>query len=201
MNEPIENINYFSRNFVGILDEFMPAEWCEKTITYFENMDAAGFTTDRQKYQGAKAIEKKDDSLCAFENELVFAGTRELHQEFIERFWKYGYKPYSDEFDILTKLASHSIWGQKIQRTKPGGGYHVWHCEHGDPSTSRRVLAYILYLNDVEEGGETEFLYTPMRVKPKTGRLVIFPAGFTHTHRGNPPISGDKYIVTGWVEF
>jgi len=56
-------------------------------------------------------------------------------------------------------------------------------------------------LNDVEEGGETEFLYLKKRFKPIRDRLLIFPAGFTHTHRGNPPLSGDKYILTGWVEF
>ena len=58
-----------------------------------------------------------------------------------------------------------------------------------------------MYLNDVEEGGETEFLYQSRRVKPKRGRLAIWPAQFTHMHRGNPPLSGDKYVITGWVEY
>jgi hypothetical protein len=53
----------------------------------------------------------------------------------------------------------------------------------------------------VQEGGETEFLYQHMRVKPEQGTLVIWPAAFTHTHRGNPPLSNEKYIVTGWTEF
>jgi len=62
-------------------------------------------------------------------------------------------------------------------------------------------MAFILYLNDVADGGETEFLYYPRRIKPKTGKLVLFPGGYTHTHRGNPPLLGTKYILTGWVEF
>jgi hypothetical protein len=57
------------------------------------------------------------------------------------------------------------------------------------------------YLNDVEEGGETEFLYQKKRVKPVKNRVVVWPAGFTHTHRGNPPLSNAKYIITGWVEW
>lgn len=61
-------------------------------------------------------------------------------------------------------------------------------------------MAFIVYLNDVEGGGETEFLYLGRRVSPVQGRLVIFPAGYTHTHRGNPPLSGEKYILTGWIE-
>jgi hypothetical protein len=58
-----------------------------------------------------------------------------------------------------------------------------------------------MYLNDVEHGGETEFLYQKRRVSAKTGRVVIWPAGYTHVHRGNPPLSGEKYLLTGWLEF
>ena len=57
----------------------------------------------------------------------------------------------------------------------------------------------MLYLNDIDEGGETEFLYQHKRVPPKAGTIVIWPTGFSHTHRGNPPLSNTKYIVTGWL--
>ena len=69
------------------------------------------------------------------------------------------------------------------------------HCERLDQQSS----VVQLYLNTVEEGGETEFLYINKRIKAQQGRLIIFPAGFTHTHRGNPPIGQDKYIVSTWV--
>ena len=59
----------------------------------------------------------------------------------------------------------------------------------------------MFYLNDVQEGGETEFFYQDLKIKPKKGTMVIAPAGFTHTHRGNKPISNDKYILTSWVLF
>ena len=58
----------------------------------------------------------------------------------------------------------------------------------------------MLYLNDVDDGGETEFLHQSKRVKPEEGTFLIWPAGFTHMHRGNPPLKGEKYIVTSWVE-
>ena len=59
-----------------------------------------------------------------------------------------------------------------------------------------------LWQYEVEnEKGETEFLYYPTRIKPEEGKFILFPGSFTHTHRGNQPLSGDKYILTGWVEY
>jgi len=59
----------------------------------------------------------------------------------------------------------------------------------------------MLYLNNIEQGGETEFLYQIKRIKPEADKLLIWPAGYTHVHRGNPPLSNDKYILTGWIEY
>lgn len=85
------------------------------------------------------------------------------------------------------------------------GGYPYWHSEIYPQSNStdalHRTLLFMFYLNDVEEGGETEFFYQNVVIKPKQGTMVIAPAGFTHTHRGNVPVSNDKYILTSWVLF
>ena len=93
-----------------------------------------------------------------------------------------------------------------LQKYEAGkGGYHKWHSEisPSDPNCEvlHRVLFYIYYLNDVDEGGETCFYYQDKSVKPRTGRLVISPAGFTHTHKGNIPYSNDKYILTSWIKY
>jgi hypothetical protein len=92
-----------------------------------------------------------------------------------------------------------------LKYLKKCGGYHGWHSEiaplRQDCEPLHRLLFYILYLNDVEEGGETEFYYYDRRVAPRRGRLVISPAGFTHTHKGNIPISCDKFIVASWISF
>ncbi|MBU3020598.1 2OG-Fe(II) oxygenase [Aestuariibacter sp. A3R04] len=85
------------------------------------------------------------------------------------------------------------------------GGYPYWHSEiypqlpHND--ALHRVLLFMFYLNDVEDGGETDFYYQQRSVTPKVGRMVIAPAGFTHTHRGQIPKSNDKYILTSWLLF
>lgn len=92
----------------------------------------------------------------------------------------------------------------KMQKTTSGGGYHIWHAEQGDGPHANRGLVYSLYLNTLPEGanGETEFLYQQKRIPPKENTMIIWPAGFTHAHRGNP-VYGDaaKYIVTGWFYY
>ena len=62
-----------------------------------------------------------------------------------------------------------------------------------------RVFTYIFYLNDVFEGGETEFLFGKYKIKPSAGKLILFPASWTYPHCGKMPYSNDKYIITGWL--
>ena len=85
------------------------------------------------------------------------------------------------------------------------GGFHHWHSEiyprEQNCETLHRVLLFMFFLNSVTEGGETEFLYQQQKVIPEQGTMVIAPAGFTHTHKGGVPESGDKYIVTSWILF
>ncbi|NUO71990.1 MAG: 2OG-Fe(II) oxygenase [Frateuria sp.] len=85
------------------------------------------------------------------------------------------------------------------------GGYPYWHCElyPRDPAaeTLHRHLLWTLYLNDGFGDGETEFLHQRRRIVPQAGALLLAPAAFTHTHRGNRPRGGDKLIATSWVLF
>ena len=103
-------------------------------------------------------------------------------------------------------LNSNGYQVQKSTAAK-GGGYYVFHYEregyNAFPTNAvYRQLVWMIYLNDIPEGeGETEFLYQGLRVQPKKGDLVIWPAAFTHTHRGNPVYTTDKYIVTGWFNW
>ena len=107
-------------------------------------------------------------------------------------------REYSTSFPGVRGAVSYEI---KLQKTPIKGGYSVWHGKQGPGSDSTRVVSWMLYLNDVDEGGETEFLYQGFRQKATKGTLVVWPAGYTHTHRGNPPYSNDKYVITGWANF
>lgn len=128
----------------------------------------------------------------------------------------------SPEWDKYMKVFSQSLTGifQKIRlghvdsftatrvmattfrmRRYSVDDYYNWHVDVGDKPTSMRMLAIIWYLNDVEEGGATEFRYQGVEVKPKRGKAVVFPPYWTHLHRGQRPTSEPKYMVRTFVEF
>lgn len=91
--------------------------------------------------------------------------------------------------------------GYAIQRTDPGEFYH-WHIDGGSHEFSQRQLVAVWYLNDVAgPGGETEFLFQQLKVKPEAGKLLLFPPFWTHEHRGVTLEQGVKYIATTWVVF
>ena len=190
------------QNFVGVYDDLFSDKFCDDLIEYFEWCQKNNRTYARPEDERIK----NDDSTSLNPStiqEINFshANIQGFINEFNTKFWDEAYKEYLDKYSVLRDYRQHTIYTYKLQKTLPAGGYHVWHSEDGDKNYAWRVGVYILYLNDVEEGGETEFLYQSMRVAPKKGRLVIFPPNFPWAHRGNPPLSGVKYIMTGWMEY
>ena len=118
-----------------------------------------------------------------------------------ENYAKLGKPKAADIVRYLFRTGTINI--QKYARDK--GGYPHWHSEQYPQADHHealhRVVFYMFYLNDVAEGGETEFFYQNKKISPKKGTMVIAPAGFTHSHRGNIPKSEDKYIATSWILF
>ncbi|WP_333607093.1 2OG-Fe(II) oxygenase [Arsukibacterium sp.] len=118
-----------------------------------------------------------------------------------DNYAEFGAPKAADFMRTLYRLGP--IQAQKYQAGK--GNYNYWHCEvypqlpQNEPL--HRTLLFMFYLNDVAEGGQTEFYYQNKAITPKTGRMVIAPAYFTHTHRGCTPVSNDKYILTSWILF
>ena len=107
---------------------------------------------------------------------------------------KYTYANKTKKWEILEDI--------NIQFYNPGGGYKIFHCERdGSLRSISRHLAFMTYLNDVTDGGETEWLYQNLKVKPQKGLTLIWPCDWTHTHRGIPSLSQEKIIVTGWYNF
>jgi len=195
MKEKQVNIN----NFIGTYDNYITQEECNKAIQLYEDQNKFNKTLNRLTFEKSSILEKQDQQFFA-----------QSHN--IDTWWE-NLKPMMLNFDIALTHYLENTGGKaaydggpfhytslKIQKTLPTEGYHVWHIEHQKGfDNEARAFVFSIYLNDVEEGGETEFLHFSKRVKPKTGRIVIWPAGFPYVHRGNPPLSGEKYILTSWM--
>ena len=189
-------------DFIEVYDNALPDELCDKYIELFNTHQKLRYTRDtlygdkyRQTYVEDTAIDLFSSDINTNEINLSFAS-----KEFLDYFYP-CYEKYYNKYSILKNMGQQDVYVLKIQKTEPSQGYHVWHAEKMKRNCQQRVAVLMCYLNDVEEGGETEFLYQNKRVSPKKGRMVIWPSSFTHTHRGNPPLSGSKYIITGWIEF
>jgi len=189
-------------DFIGVYKNAFSKEYCEQAISYFNTMEAHGFTENRIQSENAQKTNKDDTALYGQMDPFInLLGSGPIHQEFNKVFWEIYETQYQPQFGVLKDCGFHNNYSFKMQKTLVGGGYHLWHFESDNRAICNRLLAWTVYLNDVEEGGETEFLYQHKRIKPETGTLIIWPASFTHTHRGNPPLSNSKYIITGWTEY
>jgi hypothetical protein len=187
-------------DFIGVYHKALPDALCDFSLQMWDTAEKQGMIKSR--------LDQGQDESVAVDSQLYSAQMYIEHytDKFYKPFMDYlqaAYDKYADKYAEALKGSSdeHKVYTAKMQKTMPAQGYHRWHYECGNKATSGRLLVYTAYMNDVEEGGETEFLYLGKRIKPEKGTIVIFPAGITHTHRGNPPLSGDKYIITGWFEF
>jgi hypothetical protein len=195
----------YHKDFIGVYQKVLSEERCKEIIEKMEShMDKNPSEIRNGNEQFTKAengrISKADNGRKDYQifGSKVFNG---VSQE-INKILDICIKVYADEFFVLKNLPQIRSDEIKLQKTPPKGGYHVWHCEAENRISSDRVLVWTLYLNDIPDGeGETEFLWQGVRIKPKAGTVCIFPAAFTHTHRGNPVYSCDKYIATGWYCF
>jgi 2-oxoglutarate-Fe(II)-dependent oxygenase superfamily protein len=89
--------------------------------------------------------------------------------------------------------------GYKIQMYPQQVGFFRWHADSVGRNAGSRVVAMILYLNDVERGGETEFYHQAVRIAPRTGHLMLFPACWNYMHCGREPESSSKYIIQTFI--
>jgi len=204
-------------NFIGIFANAASKEYCERIIQRFEfvkeiQSEGRGKIWTREESEGSSKIYKDDSTYfmggddsddLPFEEagSAILGADSPLLKEFSETMWK-CYDVYAKEYGILSTLMRHKMSPYvRVQKTEPSQGFHVWHCDSANFLTCRRMLVASLYLNTIEDGGETEFLYQRIRVSPIEGKLVLFPAGWTHPHRGNPPLKETKYILTTWLEY
>jgi hypothetical protein len=189
-------MNITHKDFIGIYENALSKEKCDFIIQDFERHVANNpscINNGEEQFSNQK-MGRLDFALFA---EKFLVETSKTINETLNN----CVNLYTEEFFSLKQVKARSET-VKIQRTPPKGGYHVWHCETVSRKNMDRVLTWTIYLNDIPEGeGETEFLWQGLRVQPKAGTCLIWPSQFTHTHRGNPVYSCDKYIATGWYTY
>ena len=183
-------------DFFGIYDNALTKEECQILINQFENSPKR----EGRSYSDGDLVVNEDQKKCievedsGFSNKTIIS--RIINERLRECIDKYKKEyPSIDEF-IARWVIDNAYNFQKYETEEDG--FKAWHTEAGGAPTSNRVLAWMFYLNDAKSG--TEFINYPT-VNAKMGRCVIWPAGWTHVHKGVVPNKGLKYIVTGWASY
>ena len=186
-------------DFIGVWDNFMPENVCNKFIDWYKDLKNTAAITQPQDDGGVGdgRFQFQDGNLGRYDKQILINHNNYDLQKCTVQYIRACVDHYIWKY---RQLASQPLMSTviKFQHTPQSGGYHTWHYEAMGLSYAHRVLTWMIYLNEDFEGGETEFLDQTRRVKPTTGTMLIWPAGFTHTHKGNLVLSGDKYILTGW---
>jgi len=175
-----------------------PINLCDDIIKYFKDnkkRHVPGRVLDGNKNDSEidkRAKVSTDMFIPLISNEKIFKKYNKFLIKCVEKYIRY----YPD-INFLDKFGL--IEGYNIQYYKKNEGFKLWHSERGS-QTSKRMLVFMTYLNDVPDGG-TLFKYQKITTKAKKGVTLLWPSDFTHTHKSQISKKYSKYIVTGWLNF
>tara|TARA_R110000796_G_scaffold250587_1_gene379754 strand:+ start:1562 stop:2179 length:618 start_codon:yes stop_codon:yes gene_type:complete len=167
---------------------------CDDLITLFDNSD--------QKYTGEVTVRKGQAVKKEVKDskDLKLTGLEVESQNYVTQL-QTCLDCYLEQYKQANSVTRFEIEAVNMQKYPLGGGFKVWHSERGSVQKAFRNLVFMTYLNDVEDGGETEFMYQNLKVKPRKGLTLIWPPDWMYTHRGVPSLTEEKYIVTGWYHY
>ena len=169
------------RNFIHVVDSFLSKEESLILIDIFKNNKIEKF--ERGNYEAVILDTKilNDERLSFFNGRI---------QKILDQ--------YISLYPELKFVNPFSLTELRLKRWQPGNYFDNWHSEHSLESP-HRILNFMIYLTDHNCG--TEFL-DKTKILSKTGRLIIMPSYFTHTHRGMIcPEGKDRYILSGYFNF
>ena len=179
--------------FIGIYDNIITQDECEIIIDFYENQP--------NKQPGKTGSGINSNLKDSIDVSTSFSEQLGIHS-IISNALNLGLDHYEMEHKSLEHADPFEIYNRfNIQKYKPGGGFKVWHDEI-QPNNNKytRILVWMLNLNDCPDGG-TMFLEQDYILQAKSCRLSIWPAGFTHVHKGQISKTQDKYIATGWCTY
>ncbi len=194
-SKPLQTIQEVKANsFVFEKRDALTTNFCEEVISRFEQ-DKEG------QYKGRIGQLANEDDSIKKSTDLVVSGKehwKDVDKTLFQSLGK-AILEFREAYPFFK--GPFKDMGYGVQRTDAGEHYH-WHIDGGSHDFSHRQLVAIWYLNDVTgPGGETEFLFQDIKIKPETGKLLLFPPFWTHEHRGVTLEAGVKYIATTWVVF
>ena len=203
-----------NENFIMEIPKAFKKGFCKKLINKFENnpkQHSKGVVGDNNKGQKVVAPKVKDDTEIQFDPSFLATDWKN-DLETITKQVEVNMKKYVERYSFTDDASQlpcglHGIadicleGGFNMQRFDPGKGFFTYHCETGADSNSYRQIVWMIYLNDIEEKGGTLFKYQNMRIAPEAGKMLIWPAGWTHFHKSEVAPKETKYIITGWYQY
>ncbi|MGY1489901.1 2OG-Fe(II) oxygenase [Methylobacillus pratensis] len=194
LNEkPLANVVY-DQDFI-IVYQALERELCQSIIALFDQ--------DESKWRGKIVggpgnVSYEEDTKRSWDLEIRNAGAwQDIFQRIHPRI-QTCISHYLSKSPVLQSFDLQAT-GYKIQMYPQKEGYFRWHADSVGKHSGNRVVAMVLYLNDVEKGGETEFFHQGVKVSPKAGYLVLFPTGWNYMHCGHMPESNAKYIIQTFI--
>ena len=205
-------INLFkNNNFIHHSRGLLTSEQCENLIYYYKMMKffhtegALGADNSRRVDRKEKACTEIYVDTNVFSD--IKSGSYMIFLPIIKAL-NAACTEYQKKYSFLSGegVASWTLFNNfKIQYYKPTEAYYRTHCENDGYGQSiqylGRMLAWMVYLNDVNDGGETSFPTQNVKFKPRCGDVLIWPAFWTHPHNGIPSPTQEKYIATGWYNY
>jgi len=184
-------------NFIGSWE--IETSICDQVISYYDKHE------EKQK-KGAFGIGninlelKNRNDISISPQELNLKGN-EIYNEYFAALFE-CYKDYNNQWPFLASIVSNlEIGSFNIGKYIAGEHFQKIHTERASLGTLHRLLAFMTYLNDVEDGGSTYFSHYDLEIKPQKGLTIIWPSEWTHAHKGNIVNTGSKYIITGHMTF
>ena len=181
----------------------LSSEFCNSVIELFEKSNLKHPGSFRYNEEVVQNHDIKKSTDLSFDPSFLKDPIWGSHLEYLvkiieENVLKYIFR-FEKGFQNIDKFRLDTLFN--LQKYEPGEAFYGWHCERAGLQASPRLLAWMVYLNTVNDGGGTQFYYQDYIEKPTQGKVLIWPVDWMHLHRGIPSPTETKYIFTGWYSF